>query len=375
MVKQAAQESLVLEDISVEGYEKVVVVTDERSGLKAIICMHNSALGPTLGGTRIFPYPNFEAALIDVKRLARGMTYKSAIAEVGFGGAKSVIIAHPKNKSVEMLKAFAAAVHRLAGLYTCAEDAGCTMQDVTLIGQHTPYVVGLSHEKSSGNPSYFTAWGTFRGIQAAVQQLDGSNSLEGKSVAIQGLGSVGAILAELLFWHGAKLIVSDIDWEKTKIIAKKFDAQDCPCEDILNVHCDVLAPCAMGGIINPETIPQLRCRAIAGCANNQLLADQDADELKRRGILYAPDFVINAGGLINVSYELSEEGYRPGESRKKVDQIYNHLLKLFELAEKNGCSTHQAAVDLAEHRIKHGIGKRRSAPRYHHFEKAHGKSR
>lgn len=372
MVKQAVQESLVLEEIVIEGYEKVVVVNDERSGLKAIICIHNTALGPTLGGTRIFPYPNFEAALTDAKRLARGMTYKSAMAEVGFGGAKSVIIAHPKNKNDEMLKAFAEAVNRLAGLYTCAEDAGCTVQDVTLIGKHTPYVVGLSHEKSSGNPSYFTAWGTFRGIQAVLQELDGSTSLEGKTVAIQGLGSVGAILAEHLFWHGAKLIVSDIDWEKTKALAKKFDAVACPCEDILSVECDVLAPCAMGGIINPETIPQLRTRAIAGCANNQLLSDQDADALKQRGILYAPDFVINAGGLINVSHELLEEGYCPGESRKKVDQIYDHLLKLFELAKKNDCSTHQAAVELAEHRVKHGIGKRKSPPRYHHF--AHGKS-
>ncbi len=366
-MKRTVEESLVLEEIAVEGYEKVVVATDERSGLKAIICIHNASLGPTLGGTRIFPYPNFEAALTDAKRLARGMTYKSAMAEVGFGGAKSVIISHPKNKNNDMLMAFAEAVNSLGGLYTCAEDSGCTIQDVTLIGKHTPYVVGLSHEKSSGNPSHFTAWGTFRGIQAALQALDGSTSLEGKTVAIQGLGSVGALLAEHLFWHGAHLIVSDIDWEKTEAMAKKFNAVACPCEDILSVECDVLAPCAMGGIINSKTIPQLRCRAIAGCANNQLLTDQDGDELKKRGILYAPDFVINAGGLINVSQELAEEGYNPKTARKKVDKLYDQLMSLFELAEKKNCSTHHAAVELAEHRIKHGIGKRETPPRYHHY--------
>jgi leucine dehydrogenase len=367
-MKRTVEESLVLKEVPVEGYEKVIVVTDERSGLKAIICIHNSTLGPTLGGTRIHQYPTFEAALTDAKRLARGMTYKSAVAETGLGGAKSVIMCHPKKKTKEMLIAFAEALDRLEGLYTCAEDVGCTVQDATLIGQHTRYVVGLSHEKSSGNPSLFTAWGTFRGIQAVIQTLDGTDSVEGKTVAIQGLGSVGALLAEHLFWHGAKLIVSDIDWEKTQMIAKKYHAVACPTEDILSETCDVLAPCAMGGIINPETIPALRCRAIAGCANNQLLNDQDANDLKQRGILYAPDFVINAGGLINVTLELDEEGYNPLTARKKVHQIYDHLLRLFEISEQNNCSTHHAAVSLADYRLKYGVGKRTVPPRYHHYE-------
>ncbi|MGH8499538.1 MAG: Glu/Leu/Phe/Val dehydrogenase dimerization domain-containing protein, partial [Methylococcales bacterium] len=322
----------------------------------------------TLGGTRIYPYPTFEAALNDAKRLARGMTYKSALAEAGLGGAKSVIICDPKNKTKEMLIAFAEALNRLGGIYTCAEDSGCSVQDVTLIGEHTPYVVGLAQAKSSGNPSPFTAWGTFRGIQAVLQMLDGSTSLEGKTVAIQGLGSVGALLAELLFWHGAKLIVSDIDWEKTQTIAKKYHATACPSEDILAETCDVLAPCALGGIINPQTIPQLRCRAIAGCANNQLLNDQDANELKRRGILYAPDFVINAGGLINVSLEIEEGGYNPLTSRKKVHQLYDQLIRLFEISEQNNCSTHHAAMALGDYQIKYGVGKRCFPPRYHHYE-------
>jgi leucine dehydrogenase len=367
-MKRAVEESLILSELPVEGYERVVVVTDESVGLKAIICMHNSMLGPTLGGIRIYPYPNFDAALTDAKRLARGMTYKSAMAGVGFGGAKSVILCNPKQKTPELLLAFAEAVHSLEGLYTCAEDSGCSIDDVTLIGKQTPYVVGLSHEKSSGNPSYFTAWGTLRGIQSVLQTLDSSPSLEGKTVAIQGLGSVGAILAEHLFWQGAHLIVSDIDEEKTATIAKKFDAKIVSPQEILAAPCDILAPCAMGGILNPHTIPTLRCRGIAGCANNQLLSDQDAFELQKRTILYAPDFVINAGGLINVSLELAEEGYNPLKARKSVDQLFDNLLDLFALAHKNNISTHEAAVQTADHRIRSGIGKRTTPPRYHHYE-------
>lgn len=367
-MKRALEESLTLKEIAVEGYEKVIVITDELVGLKAIICIHNTTLGPALGGTRIYPYPTFEAALTDVKRLARGMTYKSALAETGLGGGKSVIISHPKNKTKEMLISFAEAVNRLEGLYTCAEDSGSTLQDMSLIGHHTPYVVGLPHDRSSGNPAPFTAWGTFRGIQATLQMLDGSPSLEGKTIAIQGLGSVGSLLVEHLFWHGAKLIISDIDWEKTQTLAKKYHATACPAEDILGEVCDVLAPCAMGGIINPQTVPQLRCRGIAGCANNQLLNDDDANELQKLGILYAPDFVINAGGLINVCHEIDQDGYNPISSRKKTDQIYDHLIRLFEISEQNNCSTHHAALSLGDYRIKYGVGKRVVQPRYHHFE-------
>ena len=367
-MKRSVVDSLVLKEIAVDGYEKVVVATDERSGLKAIICVHNTTLGPALGGTRIYAYPSFETALTDAKRLARGMTYKSALAEAGLGGGKSVIMCSPKNLTPEMLIAFAEAVDRLQGLYTCAEDVGCSVEDVTLISKHTPYVVGCSSDKSSGNPSPFTAWGTFRGIEAALQTIDGNSSVKGKSVAIQGLGSVGAPLAELLFWHGAKLIVSDIDWEKTQRLAKKLGAVACPADDILSVECDVLAPCALGGIINPQTIPQLHCRAIAGSANNQLLNDSDADLLKQKGILYAPDFVINAGGLINVSLEIEEEGYNPVRAQQKVDKLYDQLIRLFEISEQNNCSTHQAALSLGDYRLKYGVGKRQVAPRYHHQE-------
>lgn len=361
------EETLVLEEIPMNGYEKIYKVTDARAGLKGIICIHNTTLGPALGGTRIYPFSSFEAALTDAMRLAKGMTYKSALAEAGLGGGKSVIIADPREKTPELLISFARAVDRLQGLYICAEDMGSTTEDIALISQHTPYVTGLAHEKSSGDPAPFTAWGTFRGIQSAMQRLYNTDSLEGKTVAIQGLGSVGHRLAELLFWHGAKLILSDIDWEKTLRLAKRFHATPCPAEDIMTVACDILAPCALGGILNFRSIPQLQCKVVAGCANNQLLTDLDGWELARRGILYAPDFVINAGGLINVSGEIDKEGYQAYAARTKVNQLYDQLLTIYDIAAKNQCSTHQAAVTLAEYRLKYGIGKRKTSAHFHHY--------
>lgn len=358
--------SPIVEEIEAKDYEKIFYITEKLSGLKAIICVHSSTLGPPLGGIRIYPYMSFEDALIDVKRLAKGMTYKAALSETGLGGAKSVIITDPKHKTKNMLIAFAEAINLLEGLYTCAEDVNCSVSDLDLIAKYTKYVVGLSNEKSSGDPSVFTAWGTFRGIQAVLQALHGSTSLRGKKIAIQGLGNVGMKLAEFLFWHGAELIVSDLDLTKAEKLEKKYGAKICSPETIITEDCDIFSPCAMGGIINSQTISRLQCKAIAGCANNQLFIDQNADELKKRGILYAPDFVINAGGLINVSHELDQEGYNPLAARKKTDQIYDHLMRLFQISEQNQCSTHKAALDLAEYRIRYGIGKRIDSVFYHH---------
>ncbi len=364
------EQNLSLEEIADDGFEKIYYITDPSVGLRALICIHDMTLGPALGGTRIFPYPSMEAALTDVKRLARGMTYKSAITNVGFGGGKSVIFASPQTKTREMLLSFADAVHQLKGLYTCAEDVGCTTDDVATIGERTPYVVGLMHEKSSGNPSYYTAWGTYRGIQAALQHKFGSDSVAGKVVAIQGLGAVGSLLLQHLFWHGAKLIISDIDWEKTQRLAKLYGATACPVEDIMQVKCDVFAPCALGGTLNPKTIPGLQCSIVAGCANNQLLSESDADLLREKGILYAPDFVINGGGLINVAQELLPQGYDPMIARDKVDEIYERLLDIFAMADKNNYSTHQAAVAMCDYRLQNKIGYRTQAPVYHHFKNA-----
>lgn len=363
------EKGLELEDVFVPGYEKVVKVSHPEVGLSAIICIHNTVLGPALGGIRIYPYVTFDGALQDVMRLAKGMTYKSAVAECGWGGGKSVIIADPKKeKTPELLLSFGEAVHRLQGEYICAEDVGCTPADVSVISRATPYVVGLPHQKSSGNPSPFTAWGTFRGIQSVLQKMYGDPSLENRTVAIQGLGSVGCELAKLLFWAGARLIVSDIDSDKCRTIATLTGARIVSTQEIIGVECDVLAPCALGGIVNKKTIATMRCQAIAGCANNQLLEDSDAEQLMAQGISYAPDFVINAGGLVNVTAELDLEGYDPRLARQRTHRIFDQLMIIYDIAEQNRISTHQAALSLADYRLKYRIGKRIEPPCFHHAQ-------
>ncbi|MBM3207370.1 MAG: Glu/Leu/Phe/Val dehydrogenase [Chlamydiae bacterium] len=363
------EDTLKLEEIFVEGYEKVVKATDEKTGLKSIICIHDTTLGPTLGGTRIYPYATFDEALTDVLRLSKGMTYKAAASDCGLGGAKSVIILDPiQGKTEEMLLSFGRAVDKLNGLYTCAEDVGCNVNDVNIISKATKYVTGLPHVKSSGNPSYFTAWGVYRGIQAALNKVFGSPSVKDKKIAIQGAGSVGCILADILFWNGAKLYITDLSEEKAKKIAKQYAATYCTPDEIWKVECDVFSPCALGGVLNANTIPGLKCKIIAGAANNQLLTERDGEELMKKGILYAPDYVINAGGLINVADEISVEGYNPESARNKVDRLYDQLTTIFEIAEQNNCSTNQAANSLVEYRLKYKIGKRTEQLYYHHAQ-------
>lgn len=356
-----------LVELMVPGYAKVVKVECAQVGLKAIIAIHSTVMGPALGGTRIYPYASFEAALTDVMRLSKGMTYKSAVTQCGWGGGKSVIIADPKTeKTPELLRAFGMAVERLGGEYICAEDVGCSPDDLAIIAQETSYVVGLMHEKSSGNPAPYTAWGTFRGIQAVLKKIYDTDSIEGRTIAIQGLGSVGGELAKLLFWSGARLIIADIDQEKSKALSLLTGACVVSVAEITTIPCDVFVPCAMGGVLNEESIPKLRCKAVAGCANNQLLKDSDADLLQARDILYAPDFVINAGGLLNVSQELDAEGYRPDVVRQKVHQLYDQLLVIFDIAKQKGCSTHQAALSLVDYRLTYQIGRRTAPPCFHH---------
>ena len=351
---QACEKTLTLEEISVPGYEKIIRVLNMEVGLHAIICIHSTVIGPALGGIRIYPYPNEEMALKDVMRLAKAMTYKSLLSECSWGGGKAVIIA------------FAEAVDQLKGEYICAEDVGCSPEDVLIISKTTPYVVGLPHKKSSGNPAVFTAWGTFRGIQSALKKIYDSSDLEGRKIAIQGIGAVGFELAKLLFWAGAHLIISDLDQKKCLELQQLTGAVILSTEEILKTKCDVLAPCAMGGVLNSCTIPLLRCLAVAGCANNQLLNDSDADELASRGILYSPDFIINAGGLINVSLELEAEGYCPIRARNRVNRIYDQLMVIYDIAEQNRFSTHKAALSLGDYRLKYQIGKRIEPPYFHH---------
>lgn len=356
-----------LKNIPIDGYEQVIEITDSKTGLHAFISIHNTRLGPALGGTRIFPYASREAALEDALRLSKGMTYKSAIAGVGCGGGKSVIIADPKTqKTPELLMAFGAAVEKLGGLYICAEDVGCTTEDVKVIRRATKYVVGLPQEKSSGDPGHFTAWGVFRGIQSAAKKIFGTDSLVGRKVAVQGLGNVGRNLIGYLFWAGADLILSDIDPVVLAKYAAKYGAKTVSPNEILSVECDILAPCAMGGILNDTTIPLLRCRAVAGAANNQLLKDKHGEALRDRGILYAPDFVINAGGLLNVAAEIEECGYCPTKPRDQCIRIYDTLLSIYEISDTMRESTNSAAIALADKRIAQGIGKRVCPPVFHH---------
>lgn len=363
------QGSLVVQELKVSGYERVIKATDARAGLQAIICIHNVSLGPALGGTRMYPYSSFEEAMTDGLRLAKGMTYKAAVAGTGTGGGKSVIIGNPKeDKSEDLWGSFARALNHLQGSYICAEDLGTNVEDMRIINRHTPYIVGLPHAKSSGDPAPFTAWGTLRAIQAVLKKLYRSDDIRGRTIAIQGVGSVGAILAEMLFWQGAKLILSDVNCEAVERLAKKFHAEVVSPKEILSIPCDILAPCALGGIINGDTILKLRCKGIAGCANNQLWKDSDGEALMQQGILYAPDFVTNAGGLINVSIEIESEGYNPSSAHEKVHQIYDQLSLIFDIAEKNQCSTHRAALALGDYRLTYGIGQRVAPVYFHHSD-------
>lgn len=350
---------LTIKEVKVPGYEKVIEGIDPARGLHCFIAVHSTALGPSLGGTRIHNYGTPEEALEDVLRLAKAMTYKSAIAENGLGGGKSVIIADPsKGKSVELLHAFAEVVDSLKGSYIAAEDVGSTIGDMSVIQQLTPYVAALSTDKSSGDPSKYTAWGVLRGLQAVATKLWGSKSLEGKTIAIQGLGSVGSKLASILFWEGAKLIVTDINPPLCKQHAHDYRAIVVPPEKFASTPCDILCPCALGGVINPSSVAVMNCKAVAGSANNQLDVPETGRLMMEKGILYAPDYIINSGGIINAAAEFEEGGYNPIVARDRVNHLYDTLLEIFHKAEEGHLPTNQVTDQKAEYNLAHGVGKR-----------------
>lgn len=340
--------------VSVPGYEKVVEAVDPGSGLHAFIAVHSTVLGPALGGMRMWPFATRDEALTDVLRLAKGMTYKSAVAETGLGGGKSVIIGDSrKSKTPELIRAMGRFVDSLEGRYITAEDVGTTTDDMVMLASVTRWVTGLPREKGgSGNPAPSTALGTFLGLKATVAERFGKKDIRGMTVAVQGLGQVGMRLAEMLHADGAKLIAADIARERVDDAVKRLGATACTDAEIFGAAADVLAPCALGGVLNDETIPRLKCGAIAGCANNQLLESRHGDELARRGILYAPDFVINAGGIINVSLELEPGGYDPEKASRKIQNIPRALSRIYEIAKREKLGTHLAADHLAEERLK-----------------------
>jgi len=332
-------------------YEQVVFCHDEASGLKAIIAIHDTTLGPALGGCRMWTYATEDDAILDALRLARGMTYKAAAAGLNLGGGKTVVLGNAKtDKSEALFRSLGRYIQSLSGRYITAEDVGTNVADMDTIHMETNYVTGISQAYgSSGNPSPMTALGVFRGMQATAKVALGSDDLAGRTVAIQGLGSVGYGLAEQLKAVGANLVVTDINADAVKRAVHELGAKAVATSEIFDVNCDILAPCAMGAIINDDTIDRLHCKAIAGSANNQLAEERHGDILDTRGILYAPDYVINSGGLINVADEL--EGYQPERARKKVEGIYDIMLDLYRRSETDNIPSYQAADKMAEARI------------------------
>jgi len=331
-------------------YEQLVFCQDKNSGLKAIIAIHDTTLGPALGGSRMWTYNSESEAIEDALRLARGMTYKNAAAGLNLGGGKAVIIGDPKkDKNPEMFRAFGRYIQSLSARYITAEDVGTTVEDMDLIHMETDYVTGTSESGSSGDPSPVTAYGIYKGMKAAAKEAFGDDSLEGKTVAVQGVGHVAYTLCEHLYREGAKLIVTDINKDAVNRAVEAFDAEAVDPEDIYSVDCDIYSPCALGATINDETLAVLKAKVIAGSANNQLKTAKHGEILHERGIVYAPDYVINSGGVINVADELN--GYNQERALKKVDEIYDILLNVFEISRKENIPTAIAADRMAEERI------------------------
>jgi leucine dehydrogenase len=341
-----------LETMYSMGHEEVVYFQDKSCGLKAIIAIHDTTLGPALGGTRMWQYANEEEALIDVLRLSKGMTYKAAVSGLNLGGGKAVIIGDPKkDKSEALFRAFGRYIESLNGRYITAEDVNTTVEDIEHIFTETNYVTGVAQQYGgSGNPAPYTALGVFRGIEASVTKAFGNRSLKGKTVAIQGVGSVGFELAKLLTEAGASIVFTDINERGIQLMKESFPhAKYVTPQEIFSTVCDVYAPCALGASINDETIPQLKCKIVAGAANNQLKEDRHGLILKEKNILYAPDYLINAGGLMNVSIEF--EGWADSKSRRMIDTIYEKTLEVYRISDAQNIPVNKAADVMAENRI------------------------
>jgi leucine dehydrogenase len=331
------------------GHEQLVICNDNSAGYRGIIAIHSTTLGPALGGTRFWQYATDEEAIVDALRLARGMTYKNAVAGLNLGGGKSVIIGNNKTTDREMIfRAHGRFVESLGGRYITAEDVGTSTADMDFVHMETKNVSGLAGR--SGDPSPVTAHGVFRAIQASAKERWGSDDLSTKTVSVQGCGHVGYYLAKELHEAGAKLIVTDIDAERVKQVVTEFGARAVAPDEIYAVQADIFAPCALGGIINDKTIPQLKVQIVCGAANNVLLEEKHGDTLEKKDILYTPDYVANAGGVINVYSELA--GWSSARAFRKADEIYDTVLKVFQIAKSDRVPTYVAADRLAEQRIR-----------------------
>lgn len=335
------------------GHEQVVFCNDPVTGLKAIIAIHNTVLGPALGGTRMWNYATEEEALTDVLRLSRGMTFKSAISGINLGGGKAVIIGDAKTQKTEaFLRRFGKFVNSLNGKYITAEDVNMKTADMEYIRMETRHVTGLPESMGGGgDPSPVTAYGVYVGMKAAAKRTFGTDSLNGKKVAVQGVGQVGTHLVEYLIKENANVVITDLSNEKVAAVSAKYGVETVTMDQIFNVDMDIFAPCALGGVLNGDTIPKLNCAVIAGAANNQLKDEtHHGYMLKDRGIVYAPDFLINAGGVINVFNEY-EGNYNRKRVLEQVEKIYQTCESILQLADAEKLSSQEAAIQLAQHRI------------------------
>ena len=343
----------IFKELNRRGHEQVAFFNDPYSGLKGIVAIHNTTLGPALGGCRMWKYKTEQEAVIDVLRLSKGMTYKASIAGLNLGGGKAVIIGNPKkDKTEKLFRSFGRFVEGLGGRYITAEDVGTNINDMENVKIETSYVTGISKSLGgSGDPSPVTAFGVYTGIKASVKEKFNKKSLNGLKISVQGLGHVGTHLVNYLYKDGAKIYVTDIDKKRVDSILEKYDCIYVEPDKIICQDVDIYAPCALGATVNQESIPKLECKIIAGGANNILQNPlKDSEALSKKDILYAPDYVINAGGLINVANEL--EGYDKEKAFNQAEKIYDTLMGIFKRAKKESITTQNAAALQAEDRIK-----------------------
>jgi len=346
----------VFDNSEYNNHEQVVFCRDTDAGLFAIIAIHDTTLGPAAGGCRMWPYASVDDAVTDVLRLSQAMSYKNALADLPLGGGKSVIIGDPKkDKNEKLLTAFAQFVQRLGGHYYTAEDVGIGVNDVEILAKTSDYVFGLT---ATGDPSPFTARGCFEGIRAAVKHKWGRDSLQELTVAVQGIGNVGRYVCKNLYEAGARLIVADVNTEAAAYAVKKFGATTVTPEKIFSQDVDIFSPCAMGGILNDATIPQLKAGVIAGVANNQLAEPRHGRMLHTKGVLYAPDYVINAGGMLNASGDIFGE-YDINQVMERVTRLYDATLRIFETAKQKNLPTNEVADDMARQKIAKGISRKK----------------
>ena len=361
-------------DVLSQGHEQVVFCSDPESGLRAIIAVYSTALGPALGGTRFFPYPSEEAALADVLALSKAMAYKNSLAGLDLGGGKAVIIGDPAaDKSEALFRAFGQFVEALGGRYITAEDVGIDVNDMEYVYRETEYVTGVHQvHGGSGDPSPFTAYGTLQGLMATLNKRFGDEEVGKYSYAVQGLGHVGMEFVKLLKERGAKIFVTDINKQLVDKAVNEYGAEAVGLDEIYDVPADVYSPCALGGTINEQTLPRLKAKVICGAANNQLATTQIGDEVEKRGILYAPDYAVNAGGVMNVSLEI--DGYNRERAMRMMRTIYYNVGRIFEIAKRDNIPTYKAADRVAEERISQ-IGKIKLPTMGNHAPRFQGRMR